>query len=193
MKGYNDLESQNSKLLKEWNFDKNENLKPSEVTEFSHKQVWWKCEKGHEWTAVVSSRSQGVGCPICSGKKVLSGYNDLESQNPILAMEWHPVKNGSLLPSHVTVGSGKKVWWRCPKGHEWEAYINNRNKGSGCPMCADEKPSTRRKRVLCVETGEIFESIKMATEKMNLSHSVISACCNGKAKTAGGYYWKFID
>ena len=34
-------------------------------------------------------------------------------------------------------GSGKKVWWKCPEGHEWEAVIANRTKRrSGCPFCA---------------------------------------------------------
>ena len=138
-KGYNDLETRNSNIAREWNYERNENLKPSEITEFSHKQVWWKCEKGHEWQATVASRSKGIGCPICSGKKVLSGYNDLETRNPKLALEWNYEKNENLKPSEVTAGSGKKVWWKCSKGHEWQAYVNNRNKGSGCPICAREK------------------------------------------------------
>ena len=32
--------------------------------------------------------------------------------------------------------SHKKVWWLCKKGHEWEARINNRSKGSGCLYCS---------------------------------------------------------
>ena len=180
-------------LAKEWHPVKNGLLKASDVTSFTTKKVWWLCEKGHEWTATVANRSKGQGCSVCAGKKVLKGYNDLESQNPILAKEWHPTKNGDLLPSHVTTGSGKRVWWKCQKGHEWLAYINNRNKGSGCPTCADEKPSIRRKKVLCVETGEVFESVKIAAEKKNISHNVVSACCNGRQKTAGGYHWEFMD
>ena len=56
--------------------------------------------------------------------------------NPIVAAEWHPIKNGKLLPEYVTPGSNKKVWWICKEGHEWEAVINSRNKGIGCPYCA---------------------------------------------------------
>ena len=67
-------------------------------------------------------------------KKFLSEY-------PELIKEWHPTKNGELKPSEVTFGSGKKVWWLCPKGHEYDSIISNRtgkNK-SGCPHCYTDR------------------------------------------------------
>ena len=54
--------------------------------------------------------------------KIGEGYN-LHTINPQLATEWHPTKNSKLTPDKVTPGSGKKVWWQCKKGHEWEAAI----------------------------------------------------------------------
>ena len=54
---------------------------------------------------------------------------------PNLVLEWHPTKNENLRPLDVTPGSGKKVWWLCSKGHEWQAAIHSRSKGSGCPLC----------------------------------------------------------
>jgi hypothetical protein len=105
----------------------------------SHKKVWWKCSKGHEWQAIIKDRNSGKGCPYCSGKKVLKGYNDLQSVNPILAKEWNYDKNDGLTPADVTPNSGKKVWWKCSKGHEWQATIYHRNNGRGCPVCAREK------------------------------------------------------
>ena len=62
-------------------------------------------------------------------------YN-LKIVNPTLAKEWHPTNNNSLTPSRVTPNSGRKVWWKCSKGHEWLANIYHRNKGSGCPYCS---------------------------------------------------------
>ncbi|MGD0170140.1 MAG: zinc-ribbon domain-containing protein, partial [Smithella sp.] len=44
--------------------------------------------------------------------------------NPVLAREWHPTKNGSLTPSDVSVGSNRKVWWLCSKGHAWPATVS---------------------------------------------------------------------
>lgn len=62
-------------------------------------------------------------------------YN-LLALNPALAAEWHSEKNGNLYPANVTPGSEKKVWWKCGKGHEWQARIDRRSSGTGCPMCA---------------------------------------------------------
>lgn len=47
------------------------------------------------------------------------------------------------------------------------------------------------KRVLCVETGEIFESMSDAERKTGIDHRNISAVCLGKQKTTGGYHWTF--
>ena len=65
----------------------------------------------------------------------------LAETHPELAKEWHPTKNGELTPGDVTPGSNKKVWWKCDKGddHEWEAKVNNRNNGKGCPICRGRK------------------------------------------------------
>lgn len=71
--------------------------------------------------------------------KLEKGVNDLATVNPELAAQWHPTKNGDLKPADVTAGSKKKVWWRCDNGHEWEASINHRAKGTGCPYCAGKK------------------------------------------------------
>ena len=53
--------------------------------------------------------------------------------------------------------------------------------------------SNRNKRVLCVETGEIYPSIKEAERQTGISQGNISKCCNGKRKTAGGFHWEFVD
>ena len=59
--------------------------------------------------------------------------------NPELANEWHPSKNDGLLPSDVMAGSNKKAWWLGSCGHEWEASVQSRNSGRGCPYCASQK------------------------------------------------------
>ncbi len=134
--GETDLATLYPELAKEWHPTKN-NIKPSEVMPGTHKKVWWKCSNGHEWKAEVKSRVTGVGCPYCSNKKVLAGYNDLATVNPELAREWHPTKNGQLKPTDVTSSSGIKVWWKCTKGHEWQSTVCNRAGGRGCPKCSD--------------------------------------------------------
>ncbi len=138
LKGYNDLQTVNPTLAQEWNYEKNNVLTPMDVMPNSHNKVWWKCGKGHEWQATIGSRNKGNGCPYCADKKVLKGYNDLQTVNPTLSKEWNYEKNGKLKPEQFTANSGKKAWWKCQKGHEWQARIGHRNNGSGCPVCKSE-------------------------------------------------------
>ncbi len=139
LKGYNDLQTVNPTLAKEWNYEKNDGVTPADVTPNSHLKAWWKCGQGHEWQASIADRNQGRGCPYCAGKKVLKGYNDLQTVNPTLAAEWHYEKNNGLTPADVTPNSHLKAWWKCGQGHEWQALIGNRHKGNGCPYCAGQK------------------------------------------------------
>jgi predicted GIY-YIG superfamily endonuclease len=69
---------------------------------------------------------------------VLEGFNDLTTTGPEVSREWHPSKNGKLLPTQVTKYSNKRVWWRCQvdPSHEWHVTINSRSLGRGCPSCA---------------------------------------------------------
>ncbi|EFF64599.1 conserved domain protein, partial [Turicibacter sanguinis PC909] len=135
--GENDLGTTHPELIKEWHPTKNEHLAPQDVSAGSNKKVWWQCSKNHEWEATIANRtSNQTGCPYCSGKSVLNGFNDLATFEPILAKEWHLTKNGDLSPQDVSTGSNKKVWWQCSKNHEWEAVINSRSEGRGCPYCA---------------------------------------------------------
>ncbi|MBQ2286377.1 MAG: hypothetical protein II252_03635, partial [Clostridia bacterium] len=135
----NSLLFSNPEIAKEWNYEKNGKLKPEHFSANSNKKVWWKCQKGHEWQARISSRNSGNGCPYCTGLYVIKGENDLQTINPALSNEWHYEKNKGITPTDVMPNSDKKVWWKCSKGHEWEATIINRNKGTGCPYCASQK------------------------------------------------------
>jgi len=145
LKGFNDLATVNPKLALEWHPTKNGELTPSDVMPGTNKSVWWLCKNGHEWENVINTRSGGNGCPYCCNQMVLKGYNDLETLNPALAKEWHPTKNGELKPADFVPGSNKKAWWQCAEGHEWEAIISSRNKGHGCPQCAINRRTERRK------------------------------------------------
>ncbi len=138
LQGYNDLQTVNPALVEEWNWERNTDINPNQITIGSDKKVWWKCSKGHEWQAVICDRHSGTGCPYCASKKVLVGYNDLYTVNPIVAKEWNYEKNGTLTPEHITANSNKKVWWKCKKGHEWQAAISSRNMGRSCPICSAE-------------------------------------------------------
>jgi hypothetical protein len=79
--------------------------------------------------------------------KATNQYN-LGVINPGLAKEWHPTRNGDLNPRNVTPGSGKKVWWICIRGHEWQAAVYSRNRGSGCPVCNKPTPAENNETII---------------------------------------------
>lgn len=147
LEGVCDLASLYPDLAKEWHPTKNGELTPDQVTPGSNRKVWWRCELGHEFEQVISDRRRkGYRCPYCSGRKILSGFNDLQTLFPDLAAEWDMKKNGDLKPSRVGPGEKRSAWWRCPRGHSYETKISNRtdkraleNSGNGCPYCMNRK------------------------------------------------------
>ena len=123
-------------LLAQWDIERNLPLTPDDVTFGSHKRVWWTCPNGHSWQAMVYTRSEGTGCPYCTGRKVTPKQGGLVKQFPLLTAEWDVEKNAPLTPQDVTTGSHKLIWWRCPKGHSWRAAVYSRTTlGTGCPVC----------------------------------------------------------
>ena len=140
-------ENRKEYIIAEWDNKKNGSKTPQNVSYGSNKMVYWVCSENHSYEASPWVRTQGMGCPICAGKKILKGYNDLQSQYPELAKEWHSDKNGNLTPDQVFSFSNKKVWWKCEFGHAWKATINSRHKNR-CPHCyQDHRISVREKLV----------------------------------------------
>ena len=133
----NSLAEVHPELITEWS-EKNLPLTPDDITFGSNKKVWWKGTCGHEWQTSVKARSNGEKCPICSGARVIAGINDLATLEPLLVKQWS--KKNKIKPTEVSIGSHKKVIWRCEKGHEWEAAVKSRtiNK-TGCPYCSHNK------------------------------------------------------
>ena len=129
MSGFNDLATTHPEIAKEadgWD--------PKTISKSPRKKVGWKCELGHRYIMSVGQRSnQKQGCPICSGRKVLFGFNYLKTKNAAVANEafgWDPTS--------VTVGSNQKKNWKCQFGHTWKATVNDRIGGErSCPTCAN--------------------------------------------------------
>ena len=145
--GENDLKTLFPELARQWDFERNA-VKPEQILPGSHEKVWWKCDLGHSWQSAPYSRTKekGSGCPYCTGRKVLAGFNDLATLRPKLASEWYQSMNAGLSPEQVSLGCKKRVWWRCSERHIWQAaiYSRTRTRGSGCPVCAGTVKETKR-------------------------------------------------
>jgi hypothetical protein len=109
---------------------------PSTVTKGSNKKYQWKCSKEHLYEMSPNTRTgQDAGCPYCSGRRVLAGFNDLATTHPKLAKEadrWDP--------KTVGYGSTAKKMWKCDNEHLYESSPNARTSNqSGCPYCTNRK------------------------------------------------------
>lgn len=67
---------------------------------------------------------------------------------------------------------------------EYKAYMSKIHKGGRHPLA---------RKVMCVETGEIFDTVQAAADKYHLQHTNLSATCSGKHHTCGGFHWEYLD
>lgn len=140
VKGLNDLKTVRPDIYNQISFDRYIE-KPQEIdglTIKSNKRIWWKCTKcGGEWQAPVSRRiDYNSGCPYCSNRKVLAGFNDLKTVNAKLAEEFDAADN-ELRSAEQLAYTNKEVHWKCSKcGNIWKSSINSRIKRNrSCPYC----------------------------------------------------------
>lgn len=87
-------------IAAEWDHKENAPLIPQDVTVGSARKVWWVCDKGHHWEAIIASRTKknGTGCPYCSGRFPIPGETDLGTLRPEMAAEWDYERNAPLTP-----------------------------------------------------------------------------------------------
>lgn len=139
-------------LAAEWHPTLNNGLTPAGVRPNSSKQVWWLCPvDGREWKTQVTRRAAGSGCRTCAAKGRASRRTQATARHgrPLteyLLSEWHPARNDRS-PETITSGSDYPAWWTCSTcGHQWQATVSNRAKGSGCPKCATRRRTEDRRR-----------------------------------------------
>jgi len=188
-KGINDLATKHPELLKCWDYEKND-VDPSEIYGGGERVACWICENGHSYSKALGKRIAGEGCPICAGKKVLEGFNDLATVAPEVAKTWNYAKNEDVLPTQITAYSNKKVWWICECGHEWKTKVGDRTKGRGCPECYKAKRGQRQINMYDAETFAFmksFDSVREVCEYLDLDYknmnSSISRVCRREQKT----------
>lgn len=134
--GVIDLASTHPRLAAEWDTESNV-FTPDEVYHGSTSRYFWRCNEGHRWDALLQNRiRKAQGCPFCGGIRPIPGKTDFATLMPQIAAEWHPLKNQGQKPDEFLPFSDSKAWFVCSRGHEWEAQIKSRSRGTGCPTCS---------------------------------------------------------
>lgn len=114
VKGVNDFESRYPQFAKYWDYDLNDE-KPWEVSYNSEKNYHFICDKGHKFMRDPCHMRRGMsgnGCPVCRGRRIIEGSNDLLSQRPDVAENWVSELN-DLAVNEVTVRSNQYAYFRC--------------------------------------------------------------------------------
>ena len=152
-----------NELMRKWNWERNNSLGffPNKLTCGSNKKVWWTCDKDkrHIFEARVNHIATGeIICPICANQKIIIGVNDLATTNPELLKEWDYTKN-IITPQQVTYGVNKKIWWKCKKGHEWQATIASRAgyQKTECPYCKNELKVSIPEKALAYYLSQYYQ------------------------------------
>lgn len=118
-------------LAKEWSVSNA--TAPDQVHPYCNTSFMWTCSLcGYDWPAKVSERVRGRNCPVEAGKAVTSTRN-LAYCSPELVEEWSD--RNPRGPETYAPKSNAKVWWKCKLcGWEWQACIDHRVRGEGCPV-----------------------------------------------------------
>jgi uncharacterized Zn-finger protein len=132
LEGYNDLATTHPQLASELEDTSLANT----VVAGSEKVLRWRCTIGHVWATRVNTRVAGGGCPFCSNRLVLPGWNDLATTHPehadclVVAEE----------ASRYSAGSTKNLTWHCARGHEYTARVYKQVRtATPCPYCGNRK------------------------------------------------------
>lgn len=153
------MSNSKSGLLEEWDYEKNtaEGRVPSEISARSKQEAWWRCKKcGYLWKSSIVLREKGARCPKCAKKERYTSLVETrgsfekwceDTQRLDLLREWDYEKN-EMLPSQVTSGSKKKVWWLCGAGHSFQQSVCQKtSRAYGCPYCSTSQSSLAEKVV----------------------------------------------
>lgn len=114
--GVNDFKSRVPDMASLWDYNKNV-TKPQKVLYTSADKYYFICEKGHSFTkslkhAIRDINLKSKGCPVCSGRKVVEGVNDLATLRPDILQYWNWQLN-TISPYEVSVHSNKEAWFIC--------------------------------------------------------------------------------
>lgn len=179
------LVTEHPAIAAQWHPDLNADLDLPQIGPGSHKAAFWLCDAGHVWQAQVHSRVAGSGCPQCAGY-VPRGRAKLSDRAPHLVTEWHP--RNDLSPDSVGPGSQRKVWWLCPVGHEYQARISNRSRGTGCPTCS--RAGRDVPAGLLSDVPELFAQIDPDTAPADIAELLVNSSVRLGWRCAQGHRWE---
>ena len=191
LQGYNDLSTTHPDLVEEWDYERNIDISPNEISKGYEKKVWWKCSNGHSFFVSPNTRtSQGVGCAKCRGgvgKPVgaytLNGEFVALFKSAAEAAREYGITAGAISSACKKRSTCFDMQFR---------YVSDSNTQNIEPYI--RKPINNKPVIQYTLDGIKIASFESAVSAYRATGiSKIGEVCNGKRKTAGGYIWKYIE
>lgn len=134
--GYNDAFTLNPEIADRLVYDPSAGVDYTKISTSSTRVLTWTCENNHIYDASVRSIVRDNSkCPFCTRRIPLKGETDLyTTHKELVDLMWDFDKN-TILPNTLLSGSDNIVWWKCAKGHSWEAHVYSVTGGSRCKKC----------------------------------------------------------
>ena len=181
------LAAQYPLIAEQWDYERNGNETPLEVRPLSTKTVWWRCpscDRPYKLKIWSKTRSKS-GCPYC-------GFGGARAKVCL------PVIRLDTLKSYPSISAAER-----DVGYNLTYAIRGSKKdGRGVAWCylidyeMGRIPHIENRNwlgpVVCLETGQRFETQKIAEKELGFSKGSISRCLN-KDKITGGYHWVTED
>ena len=122
----------------------NPNIEVVEQYVSSKTKILHRCKiDNYQWRQRPDKILVGRGCPLCSGYAISPKISSLAYTHPEIALEWDYEKNENLLPTMVSYGSDKEVWWICQNKHSYKRRISDRTiSGRHCSKCSRQRRSS---------------------------------------------------
>jgi len=156
-------------------------------------------EKGYKYKCSIcgniddkseSNLIKNKGCTVCSGQKLLKGFNDLWTTHPKIAVMFKYPEIGYT----ISFGSKTKQIFICPDcGHEKSSSLSNVvNRGLCCPKCSDGI-SYPNKFIFNVmeQLGTDFETEKIFDWSDNKRYDFYTNSRNILIEAQGGQHYKY--
>ena len=139
--GFNDMKTLRPDMAEEWDYERN-GIDCSLIFPNSNEpKYWWKCKYGHHYESTCNNRySAAIGCDVCAGRRVLSGFNDLvtwcKMHNRQDILDSWDYELNDVTPQEVFGQENTHIYkWKCDKGHHYERTCNARSRLYSCPVC----------------------------------------------------------
>ena len=127
-----------------WNTEQNGSITPRQLFLKSNQKCYFTCpDCAHVCYRHIGNIDNESWCPFCGNRELCTDTSCMQCYKKSFSSHsksvfWHPTKNGTFKPRNMFLHSGKKIYFICEKGHEFDSKLNNISNGGWCGFCRNK-------------------------------------------------------